>query len=170
MSRAGGWQWYLDVYEQILAANTPRSSQEKPQPFRPLKLRKSCIHLSHILPCEMHTLEGWRTQTATTSGPKHADLALGWRLFLFALNAKAGMSTLFLWKWCSVRLQTPQSTRAEWSPFSNLELHFQPRTALYKISHWLKVFLIRLGYVATSRYRSDQHSHWVDISAPNSFL
>lgn len=70
-SKVWGWHWYLDVYEKLPAANTPKCSQEKPQPFRQVKLRKSYICLSHILPCETHTLKGWRIQPANTSGPKH---------------------------------------------------------------------------------------------------
>lgn len=75
MSKVRGWRWYLGVYEKIPAANTPKCSQGKPQPFRLVKLRKSCICSSHILPGETHTLRGWRIQAATMSGPKHTYLA-----------------------------------------------------------------------------------------------
>lgn len=92
MSKVWGWHWYLDVYEKLPAANTPKCSQEKPQPFRQVKLRKSYICSSHILPRETHTLKGGRIQPANTSGPKHASLAWA-EDYSSAPTAEAGMST-----------------------------------------------------------------------------
>lgn len=92
MSKVWGWHWYLDVYKKLPAADTPKCSQEKPQPFRQVKLRKSYICSSHILPRETHTLKGWRIQPANTSDPKHSLLAWA-EDYSSAPTAKAGMNT-----------------------------------------------------------------------------
>lgn len=92
MSKVWGWHWYLDVYKKLPAANTPKCSQEKPQPFRQVKLRKSYICSSHILPRETHTLKGWRIQPANTSDPKHSSLAWA-EDYSSAPTAKAEMNT-----------------------------------------------------------------------------
>lgn len=57
MNNVWDCNWYLDVYEKLPAANTLKCSQEKLQPFRQVKLRKSYIYLSHILLHETHTFQ-----------------------------------------------------------------------------------------------------------------
>lgn len=123
MSKVWGWHWYLDVYEKLPAANASKCSQEKPQLFRQVKLRKSYICSSHILPRETHTLKGWRIQSVNTSGPKHTSLAWA-EDYSPALTAKAGMSTSrdcsrfaicenAAHSHCTQQNQTKQETRAK---------------------------------------------------------
>lgn len=91
-SKVWGWHQYLDVDEKLPAVSTVQCSQEKPQPFRQVKLRKSEVCSSHVLPRETHALEGWRTQPAKRSGPELASLAWA-EDDASAPTAKAGMST-----------------------------------------------------------------------------
>lgn len=151
-SKVWGWRRYLDVYEKPPAANTPKCSQEKPQPFRQVKLRKSYICSSDILPRETHALKGQRIQPANASAPKHAWLA--WpQDYSSAPAAKAGMSTS---RDCSrfaicknaARSHRTQQNHAQQETRAKSFLKSNPRfprsTACYRTPQGFKVFLTGL--------------------------